>query len=236
MRRRRSPFSFSPCSLSLVIVDFAQLGLHGHVLDRFRDDLLGVHELEREVVVGILEARQLGERVDHADHHLGARGDALDGHHRRLRERAEHPRAEQLPVAVEDGQRPAELVHGDRQRRPPGRRLGRRARETVLERRDARRGEALPDRLDVVGGGRRQREGLLGVESLLAHRLGGHLAERGEVARGPARGGARHPCRRRDGGRRSSGRKSSAVSATSTALTNWRGPRARSSGCAGVSR
>ena len=64
---------------------------------------------------------------------------------------------------------------------PAGRRLRGRAREAVLEGRDAGRGEALPDRLDVVGGRRRQRERLLGVEPLLANRLGGHLAQRGEV-------------------------------------------------------
>ena len=51
----------------------------------------------------------------------------------------------------------------------------------MLEGRDARRGEALPDRLDVVGGRRRERQRLLGVEPLLADRLGGHLAQRSEV-------------------------------------------------------
>ena len=158
-----------------------QLRLHGDVLDGLGDHLLGIHDLEREVVVGILEARQLGERVDHADHHLGARGDALDGHHGRLGERAEHPGAEQLPVAVENRERSAKLVHGDRQRRAARRRLRGRAREAVLEGRDTRGGEALADGFDVVGGGDAKRQGLLGVEPLLADRLGGHLAERGEV-------------------------------------------------------
>ena len=34
---------------------------------------LGVHHLDGETVVRILQARQLGEGVDHPDHHLGAR-------------------------------------------------------------------------------------------------------------------------------------------------------------------
>ena len=55
----------------------------------------------------------------------------------------------------------------------------------MLERGDARRGEALSNRLDVIRGRRRQRQGLLGVETLLANGLGGHLAQRGEVGERP---------------------------------------------------
>ena len=159
----------------------AQLRLHGNVLDRLGNDVLRVHDLEREVVVGILEPRQLGKRVDHAHHHLGARGDALDGNHRRLGERAEHPGAQQLPVAVEDRQRTPELVHGDRQRRPARRRFRRGVGEPALQGRDRGRGEVLADRLDVVSGRGRERKRLLGVEPLLADRLGSHLAESGEI-------------------------------------------------------
>ncbi len=54
----------------------------------------------------------------------------------------------------------------------------------MLEGRDAGRGEALPHRLDVVGGRRRERQRLLGVEPLLADGLGAHLAQRGEVGEG----------------------------------------------------
>jgi hypothetical protein len=54
----------------------------------------------------------------------------------------------------------------------------------VLERGDARRGEALAHRLDVVRCRRRQFEGLLGVEALLANCLGSRLPQRGEVGEG----------------------------------------------------
>jgi hypothetical protein len=54
----------------------------------------------------------------------------------------------------------------------------------VLEGRNARCGEVLPHRLDVVGRGGGERDRLLGVESLLAHRLGCRLAERCEVGEG----------------------------------------------------
>lgn len=51
----------------------------------------------------------------------------------------------------------------------------------MLEGRNAGPGEALPDRLNVVGGRRREGQRLLGVEPLLADCLGGHLAQRSEV-------------------------------------------------------
>ena len=47
------------------------------------------------------------------------------------------------------------------------------------------RGQALSNRLDVIRGRRRERQGLLGVETLLANGLGGHLAQRGEVGECP---------------------------------------------------
>ena len=95
--------------------------LHGHQLDGTIHHLRPAHDLESHPIVGILETAELGERRDHADHHLGARCDPLDGHRRALRQRAEHSCGEQLTVAVGDGERPAELVHGDGERGALGR-------------------------------------------------------------------------------------------------------------------
>ncbi len=174
-----------------------ELGLHHHRLDGPGDEVGETDRLDGQLVIRVLQPGELGEGVDHPHHHLGARRDPVDRHRRGVRHLPEHPGGEQLAVAVEDGERPAQLVHGDGERGAPG--AARRGHRGDLLAEPAGDGHAQTGGDDgkVLGGVDGEREPDC-VEAGLDRRLGGCGPECGEMEESLLEvRSARTPCRSR---------------------------------------